>query len=87
MYDAGQFNGFVKSELDDLLFDDIWQQYIFNESDLHSAAYYYIRKYFERRGSERSRLRVESSSSSLRDVARFVSMPIVAPDARRRPQR
>jgi hypothetical protein len=52
MFDSAQFNGFVRNELDDLLFSDIWNLYIFNESDLHSAAYHYCRRYFERRGSE-----------------------------------
>ena len=48
---AAQFNGFAKQELDDRLLDDLWNLYIFNESDLHSAAYYYIRTYFSKRGS------------------------------------
>lgn len=52
MFDSAQFNGFARNELDDLLFDDLWSLYIFNESDLHSAAYYYCRRYFEKRGSE-----------------------------------
>ncbi|GEM_PF-3181742 len=52
MFDSERFNGFVKNELDDLLFSDISQYFIFNESDLHSAAYYYIRDYFLRRDSQ-----------------------------------
>ena len=54
MFDSEKFNGFMKTEIDDLLFEDIWNYWIFNESDLHSAAYYYIRKYFERRQSNSS---------------------------------
>lgn len=54
MFESDKFNGFMKSELDNLLFEDIWNYWIFNESDLHSAAYYYIRKYFERRQSDSS---------------------------------
>lgn len=49
MYKSKQFNGFAKNELDDHLFNDIWDHHIFNESDLHSAAYHYIRKYYEKR--------------------------------------
>jgi hypothetical protein len=59
MYDAAQFNGFARNELDNLLFDDIWNHDVFNESDLHSAAYYYIRTYFQRRGSDGMFVRCE----------------------------
>jgi len=59
MYDSAQFNGFAKNELDDFLFNDIWNLDVFNESDLHSAAYYYIRTYFQRRGSEGMFVRCE----------------------------
>jgi hypothetical protein len=59
MFDAGQFNGFVKNELDDLLSSDIWNYDVFNESDLHSAAYYYIRTYFQKRGGDRMFVRCE----------------------------
>ncbi len=52
MFDSTQFNGFVRNELDDLLLTDLWSLYVFNESDLHSAAYYYIRTYFTKRGSD-----------------------------------
>jgi hypothetical protein len=54
MFDSEKFNGFIKNELDDLLFNDIWNYYIFNERDLHSSAYHYIRTYFEKRGSASS---------------------------------
>jgi len=59
VYDSAQFNGFAKNELDDLLFSDIWGLFAFNESDLHSAAYYYVRTYFQRRGSEGMFVRCE----------------------------
>jgi hypothetical protein len=59
VYDASQFNGFAKTELDDHLFDDLWAFYVFNESDLHSAAYYYIRTYFAKRGSDNIFVRCE----------------------------
>lgn len=59
MYDSAQFNGFAKNELDNLLFEDLWNLFIFNESDLHSATYYYIRTYFEKRGSEQVFVRCE----------------------------
>jgi len=54
MFDSEKFNGFIKSELDDLLYRDIANYQVFNESDLHSAAYYYIREYFYKRGSQNS---------------------------------
>src|SRR5712692_849756 len=59
MYDSAQFNGFAKNELDDLLLSDLWALFIFNESDLHSAAYYYIRTYFQKRGSDQVFVRCE----------------------------
>lgn len=59
MFDSTQFNGFMRNELDDLLFHDLWSLYVFNESDLHSAAYYYIRKYFEKRRSDNIFVRCE----------------------------
>ena len=59
MFDSAQFNGFVRNELDNLLFHDLWAHYIFNESDLHSAAYYYIRTYFTKRGSDQIFVRCE----------------------------
>lgn len=52
MLDSERFNGFVTKELDNLLFSDIWNYFVFNESDLHSVAYFYIREYFLRRGSQ-----------------------------------
>lgn len=54
MFDSIKFNGFVKKELGNLLFADIRNYLAFNETDLHSAAYYYIRKYFRKRDSQNS---------------------------------
>ena len=51
MFDSTKFNGFVKTELDELLFDDIRRYYAFKEADLHAAAYFYIREYFIKRQS------------------------------------
>ncbi|MBI3810008.1 MAG: hypothetical protein HY284_06085 [Nitrospirae bacterium] len=48
LFDFDRFNGFMRHGLDDLLFSDLWEHYIFNESDLHSAAYFYIREYFNK---------------------------------------
>ena len=59
MYDSVQFNGFAKSELDNHLFEDLWNLCIFNESDLHSAAYHYIRTFFAKRGSDNIFVRCE----------------------------
>lgn len=47
-----RFNGFMKTRLDNLLLNDLWNYWIFNESDLHSAVYYYIRQYFQKKQSE-----------------------------------
>lgn len=51
MFDSQKVNGFVKQELDDLLFNDLWSFRVFNESDLKSACYFYLREYFRRRKS------------------------------------
>ena len=56
VFDFDRFNGFMRQSLDDLLLNDLWNHDIFNESDLHSAAYFYIRTYFEK--SERSNIYV-----------------------------
>ena len=45
--------------LDRLLFDDIWNLDVFNESDLHSAAYFYIRTYFQKNGRSNIYVRCE----------------------------
>lgn len=55
-FDFDRFNGFMRSGLDNLLFDDLWNLHVFNESDLHSAAYFYIRKFFQQ--NERSNIYV-----------------------------
>lgn len=52
MFDSDRFNGFVKNELDDCLFNDIWNYWVFNERDLHAAAYFYMREYFRKKGSQ-----------------------------------
>ncbi len=54
MFDSSRFNGFVKNKLPDKLLSDIWDYFIFNERDLHSSAYYYIRQYFFRRDTASS---------------------------------
>ena len=59
MMDARRFNGFVKGELKIKLLKDIKDLYIFNESDLHSAAYFYIRKWFEQREHDSAYVRCE----------------------------
>ena len=48
LYDFDRFNGFMRQSLNDLLFNDLWNHDIFNESDLHSAAYFYIRTFFQK---------------------------------------
>jgi len=53
MHDAATFKGFIKDELPKRLLRDILDLYIFNESDLHSAVWFYIKEYFRNR-SDRS---------------------------------
>ena len=55
-FDFDRFNGFMRESLHTLLFDDLWNLDVFNESDLHSAAYFYIRKFFQQ--NERSNIYV-----------------------------
>jgi hypothetical protein len=58
-FDYDRFNGFAKKSLDDFLFSDLWNHDIFNESDMHSAAYYYIREYFSKHGRDNVYVRCE----------------------------
>jgi hypothetical protein len=58
-FDFEKVNGFIRQGLDDLLFSDLWNLYIFNESDMHSAAYYYIRKFMEKKGRDDAYVRCE----------------------------
>lgn len=57
-FDFGRFNGFMGNGLEDLLLKDLLNHDIFNESDLHSAAYFYIRSFFQLNG--RSNIYVRS---------------------------
>jgi hypothetical protein len=59
VFDFERFNGFARKGLDDLLFRDLWEHYIFNESDMHSAAYYYIRDFFKKKGRGKYFVRCE----------------------------
>jgi hypothetical protein len=59
VYDFEKVNGFIRQGLDVLLFEDLWSLYIFNESDMHSAAYYYIRKFMEKKGRDDAYVRCE----------------------------
>lgn len=58
-FDNERFNGFAKRSLDNLLFNDIWDFYIFNERDMHSAAYFYIRDYFRKKERDKVYVRCE----------------------------
>jgi hypothetical protein len=49
-FDFNKFNGFARKSLDDFIFKDLWNHDIFNERDMHAAAYYYIRQYFRKQG-------------------------------------
>lgn len=44
-FEFERFNGFARRQLDDLLFEDLWSHDVFNERDMHAAAYHYIRDY------------------------------------------
>jgi hypothetical protein len=58
-FDYDRFNGFARKSLDDFLFSDLWNHDIFNESDMHSAAYYYIREYFSKQDRDKIYVRCE----------------------------
>jgi hypothetical protein len=58
-FDFDRFNGFVKQSLDNLLFGDLWRHDIFNESDMHSAAYFYVRDYFRKHERDGAYVRCE----------------------------
>ena len=47
-FDFDRFNGFPRQSLNNLLLEDLWNHDVFNESDMHSAAYFYIRDYFRK---------------------------------------
>lgn len=59
MIDFQRFNGFVKEDLKEKLLEDIKERYIFNESDLHSAAWFYIRQWFSRQERDYAYVRCE----------------------------
>ncbi len=56
---SDRFNGFARYRLDDLLFGDLADFYVFNERDMHAAAYYYVRRYFQRKERHRIFVRCE----------------------------
>jgi len=73
-YNFPRFNGFARSGLDEWLLADFWNHYIFNESDMHSAAYFYIREYFMRRESHKIYVRCEPQVARMRpDIVVFDS--------------
>jgi hypothetical protein len=79
-FDFDRFNGFARQSLDNLLFEDLWNHDIFNESDMHSAAYYYVREYFAKRESSRIYVRCEPQIAGMKpDIVVFESgRPIYA---------
>lgn len=69
-FDHQRFNGFARDGLDDLLCGDLLAHCIFNERDMHAAAYMYIRQYFEKLGRANIYVRCESQINGVRpDVA------------------
>jgi hypothetical protein len=79
-FDFDRFNGFARRGLDDLLLDDLRGHYIFNESDMHSAAYYYIREYFAKKERSRMYVRCEPRIAGMKpDIVVFESgLPVYA---------
>lgn len=65
-FDFGRFNGFARDSLDGLLFKDLWHHDIFNERDMHSCAYFYIRDYFRKQGRNSVYVRCESQLNGMR---------------------
>lgn len=65
-FDFNRFNSFVKNSLDDLLFADLWNNDIFNERDMHAAAYYYIRTYFRKQKRDSVYVRCEPPLNNMK---------------------
>ncbi len=65
-FDFERFNGFARSSLNNFLFDDLWNHDIFNERDMHSSAYFYIRDYFRKQGRDNAYVRCEPRLSDMR---------------------
>ncbi|MBU6421096.1 MAG: hypothetical protein KGL98_10670 [Gammaproteobacteria bacterium] len=71
-FDSERFNGFVRKELDDLLFSDLWNLDYFHERDMHAAAYVYIREYFAKHGRDNIYVRCEPRmNGAIPDIAIF----------------
>lgn len=71
-FDSERFNGFVRKELDNLLFGDLWNLDYFHERDMHAAAYVYIREYFAKHGRDNIYVRCEPTMSRTKpDIAIF----------------
>lgn len=66
LFDFDRFNGFIHQSLDDLLLNDLWNHDIFNESDLHSAAYFYIRTFFEKNERQNIYVRCEPQLAGMK---------------------
>jgi len=49
-----KLSGFIRGKLKDSLTNDVLKYFVFNESDIKSAAYFYIRKYYHNLKSENS---------------------------------
>lgn len=65
-FDAERFNGFARKSLDDLLLSDLWHHDIFNERDMHSSAYYYIRDCFRKHERDHVYVRCEPQLAGMR---------------------
>lgn len=65
-FDFDRFNGFARKSLDDFLFNDLWSHDIFNERDMHSSAYFYIRDYFRKNDRGNVYVRCESPLAGMK---------------------
>jgi hypothetical protein len=76
-FDFDRFNGFARRSLDDFLFSDLWSHDIFNERDMHSAAYFYIRDYFRKNERDNVYVRCEPQLARMKpDVVYERGKPI-----------
>lgn len=61
-----RFNGFARNELPERLLDDLWSHDIFNERDMHSSAYHYIREFFRSKKRHSIYVRCEPQLAGMR---------------------
>src|SRR5437762_6275459 len=72
-FDFKRFNGFARKRLDDKLYSDLWNHDIFNECDMHSSAYFYIRDYFRKHNRGAVYVRCESRLLARNQTSSFTN--------------